>query len=1258
METINRENIQLGDNRTLVGTMMAGTLPLPMSAARGQPGPPTPQASGGAGVTSGADTTTTTTTTSFDQMTTATASDESVHPQSPTAHRAWFRKSNTCGSLYVQCGCSPEELLPRSKPPPSSPANAPHSSARSRPISLSDKDIRTRVRPFVHPDSPTTVYGGAAGDAKGALLRALSVRTSPLIPTARTATGDYEILHTAAAQSKRYSTPTIGTSYAFHPEFVLQKLGSPVDQSNPRTPSASRVVFKQRSCASYSGLEDASNDHRGEPGSASNASRVHEVSTVHEGKFSVEEAEEEEQREKKIHGLPTAATEQPSADAGTLDSNSGPVVLIESNGAGAGGAVETGAKVASSACAIPARKCSSESQLLYAGLAGTKLSISLDTGRAVHERLVESADQYHRRGGGKDNGATGARGDDSGAENSPPSPPLLLLSPAIPSKFDCSAKEYLIQSGILGPMGNGSSMLLRKTSKIVPNVDTPVKERIRKNSVKFWGKVLTEDRRKSLSGRCDSLQSYGSSMTISGAEPNTLEEEIHSLRRLLRARDDEIDNLRREIDKLKSVLQQKAINSLEQPNAPTGQQKLAPISPTSTPSFKYVAEGELLSSIQANYAMAGQPLSELFGTSGNSFKLHQMKSVKGITLQAMKKQGVSGESCDLMGSQSSDIKIPKYKKDFSAKQLIKDAIMENDFFKNIDSLQIREIVDSMYSREYRKGEYVIHEGEAGSHLYISAAGEFEVIKDSKVLGVMGPGRAFGELAILYNCTRTASIRVLCDSRVWVLDRRVFQQIMMRTGMQRIEENVNFLKSVPLLKHLSNDVLTKIADVLEVEFYPAGAYIIRQGAAGDTFFLISQGTVKVTQRLPGRSVDEEIRILVRGEYFGEQALIKEDKRTANIIAMSPGVECLTLDRESFTKHIGDLCELQEKNYGDEERVLAFRNLENTHPSLGSSQPELLDVNLSDLEVVGTLGVGGFGRVELVKVERNGDTQVYALKCMKKRHIVDTRQQEHMYSERKIMLACQSPFICRLYRTYKDTKFVYMLLEACMGGEVWTILRDRVTFEDSTAKFIVACVLQAFDFLHARGIVYRDLKPENLLLDARGYAKLVDFGFSKFIGYSNKTWTFCGTPEYVAPEIILNKGHDRSVDYWALGILIHELLTGIPPFTAADPMKTYNIILKGIDMVNFPKHMSRAAVSLIKRLCRDVPSERLGYQRGGVQDIKKHKWFQGFDWDGLVALTLKSPLQPNLHGPLDMSNFDIFPKDLDIPPDEQSGWDADF
>ncbi|XP_050088154.1 cGMP-dependent protein kinase, isozyme 1 [Anopheles aquasalis] len=1304
METIKRENIQLGDNRALVGHPMAPTTghgPLGSAA-------PTPAAADddGNGGTAGNPTEGPLLATPGQRFVATSTSDKSVQsPCSPTSHRqptsaaaaSWFRKSNTCGSLYVQCACDVAGIGVES--PGTGPvdlaAYAGHEQHQKRspgrPISLSDKDIR-RIRPsvpFVHPDSLTTVYGGgdkssgvAATAAAASLVKTLTART-PFIPTAQTATGEYAVLHAATvrhtdpAANKRYSTPTIGvaTPNAFHPEFVLQKLETSV---TPTSGSArSLVVCKQRhsNSHSYPGVGQHSPPSQQKPlrstllnGISSNSSIDEVCGRVREDSISEDSsyAGEALVADTLLHDL-AVPLERTGALNDDDDDDDGVLIELESTEG------RTGKVAKSSACAIPVRKgkelwiddggvpcahsCSATSGVDEgsgsSSSIASKLSVSLDSGRTAIQ-------QQQRTSGG----IVAAAAATATSPPDPDHPPTLLLSPVIPSKFDCaSAKEYLIQSGILGPMGNGSSLLLRKTSKIVPNIDTPIKERIRKNSVKLWGKVLTDDRRKSLSGQCDSLQSYGSAMTISGAaDQNALEEELNGLRRLLRARDEEIDKLRREIDKLKSVLQQKAVSNLEQPGGMTvsGTPVHKTVSSVQSPTGGkgHVGERELLSSIQANYAMAGQPLSELFGTSGNSFKLHQMKSVKGITLQAMKKQGVSGESCDLMGSQSSDIKVPKYKKDFSAKQLIKDAIMENDFFKNIDSLQIREIVDSMYSREFRKGEYVIHEGEAGSHLYISAAGEFEVIKDGKVLGSMGPGRAFGELAILYNCTRTASIRVLCDSRVWVLDRRVFQQIMMRTGMQRIEENVNFLKSVPLLKHLSNDVLTKIADVLEVEFYPAGAYIIRQGAAGDTFFLISQGTVKVTQRLPGRTVDEEIRILVRGEYFGEQALIKEDKRTANIIAMSPGVECLTLDRESFTKHIGDLCELQEKNYGDEERVLAFRNLENTHPSLGSCQPELMDVNLTDLEVVGTLGVGGFGRVELVKLERNGETKVYALKCMKKRHIVDTRQQEHMYSERKIMLACQSPFICRLYRTYKDSKYAYMLLEACMGGEVWTILRDHVTFEDSTAKFIVGCVLQAFDFLHARGIVYRDLKPENLLLDARGYAKLVDFGFSKFIGYSSKTWTFCGTPEYVAPEIILNKGHDRSVDYWALGILIHELLTGIPPFTAADPMKTYNIILKGIDMVNFPKHMSRAAISLIKRLCRDVPSERLGYQRGGVQDIKKHKWFQGFDWDGLIAQTLKSPLQPNLTGPLDLSNFDIFPKDLDIPPDELSGWDADF
>lgn len=610
-------------------------------------------------------------------------------------------------------------------------------------------------------------------------------------------------------------------------------------------------------------------------------------------------------------------------------------------------------------------------------------------------------------------------------------------------------------------------------------------------------------------------------------------------------------------------------------------------------------------------------------------------------------QGISAEPQSLISIQELNQQtLPSYPKKDRSRELIRMAILDNDFMKNLDMTQIREIVDCMYPVEYIAGSIIIKEGDVGSIVYVMEEGRVEVSRENKYLSTLAPGKVFGELAILYNCKRTATIKAASDCKLWAIERQCFQTIMMRTGLIRQAEYNDFLKSVPIFKDLPEETLIKISDVLEETFYKEGDYIIRQGARGDTFFIISKGKVKVTMKQPNSTEEKYIRTLYKGDFFGEKALQGDDLRTANIVAADPeGVSCLVIDQETFNQLISSLDEIRTK-YVDETSERRRLN------------EEFRSLRLSDLRVITTLGVGGFGRVELVQIA--GDpSRSFALKQMKKSQIVETRQQQHIMSEKEIMGEANCDFIVKLYKTFKDKKYLYMLMESCLGGELWTILRDKGNFDDATTRFYTACVVEAFDYLHSRNIIYRDLKPENLLLSTSGYVKLVDFGFAKKLIGGRKTWTFCGTPEYVAPEVILNRGHDISADYWSLGVLMFELLTGTPPFTGSDPMKTYNIILKGIDAIEFPRNITRNATALIKKLCRDNPAERLGYQKGGISEIQKHKWFDGFNWEGLRNRTLIPPILPKIRSQTDSSNFDEYPPDQDPPPaDDLTGWDADF
>lgn len=235
----------------------------------------------------------------------------------------------------------------------------------------------------------------------------------------------------------------------------------------------------------------------------------------------------------------------------------------------------------------------------------------------------------------------------------------------------------------------------------------------------------------------------------------------------------------------------------------------------------------------------------------------------------------------------------------------------------------------------------------------------------------------------------------------------------------------------------------------------------------------------------------------------------------------------------------------------------------------------------------------------------------MKVLRKTEIVRLRQVEHVNAERYILSRVRHPFVVDLFATFQDSQNIYMLLSYVPGGELFTHLRRAQRFTPDVTRFYLATIILALKYLHSFNIIYRDLKPENLLLDSRGYLRLADFGFAKIV--DDRTWTLCGTPEYLAPEIIQSDGHGKAADWWACGILCYEMLVGYPPFFDETAYGIYEKILRG--HIHWPRDMGRSSRDLIREFLHPDRSKRLGNMTGGPQDILEHPWFRGVDWDAL-------------------------------------------
>ena len=312
----------------------------------------------------------------------------------------------------------------------------------------------------------------------------------------------------------------------------------------------------------------------------------------------------------------------------------------------------------------------------------------------------------------------------------------------------------------------------------------------------------------------------------------------------------------------------------------------------------------------------------------------------------------------------------------------------------------------------------------------------------------------------------------------------------------------------------------------------------------------------------------------------------------------------------------------------ERYHVRKKQEPTHAQL--DEPRVAgasDATLLDFAPIALIGSGAFASVGLVQHKASGG--VYVLKKMNRAHLVQSNMQKQIVRERVLLGYLHHPSIAKLYATYTSAHSLYMLLEPCLGGELYSHMREVHTLDEVPAAFYTACVVAALQHMHGRDIMYRDLKPENIVISANGYAKVVDFGFAKRC--RARTFTLCGTPEYLAPELILMKGHGGSVDWWAVGVLLYEMRMGAAPFTWIDSEPYYNLppteLYKNILNPRFefymPPQLSNEVVDLIRRLLAWQPLRRLGCLTDGALDVKSHPYFMGtggIEWLALYHETL--------------------------------------
>jgi cGMP-dependent protein kinase len=777
--------------------------------------------------------------------------------------------------------------------------------------------------------------------------------------------------------------------------------------------------------------------------------------------------------------------------------------------------------------------------------------------------------------------------------------------------------------------------------------------------------------------------------------------------------------------------------------------------------------------------------------------------------------------------------------------IVAKALSSHFVFSSLDEQGVRSVVEDMKKYICEAGVVIFEQGSPGDHFYVVTSGECEVQVNSRVVNHITAGQSFGELALLHNSPRTATVRSTTPCELWGINRSSFTGAIRAVSKANYAENFDFIQSVVMFKALNFSEQDSLVQCLTQQTFSRGQRIVNEGDPGDLFYLIKEGSVVCTQG------GKEVRRLHRGDYFGEQALLYNCRRTATKAAVDGQVKCLSIDRAKLEQLLGSQLQqvisrnsimmiMQRSPYlsklSNEQKVKlidamtistytkgsnvvkpgTFKGarlmiilngaLKHRHSSkiyanslsclgdkfimhplevkykknlvaagetdvaeisrtsvetlLGAGVRQVSEINalvdvlkrseifrglavsqlikicrvrtkqnlrqvrfsdgqlifeqgstgfaffiiyegnvdiikdgvkvrtitkldyfgerstlfhearsattvaqgkvvcwtisqeefmavvdhkiishlktrieyqdekaqLNELIPVKVLGRGKFGVVALVFSRHK--SHLYALKAISRSKIDEFSLYNNILIERQVLSQLDHIFILKLVRTYKDDLFIYLLCEHVNGVDLFDALRMMNSVTDSDAKFFVASLLIILAYVHERNIVYRDLKPENVMVDELGYLKLIDFGTAKVL--NGRTFTIIGTPYYMAPEVILNKGYGTAVDYWSLGVMLYEFVCGKLPFgnDLENPFEVYETILE--NRLTYPCVFTRTGrqhtMGMIEVLLDRDPS-----RRGSAESLKANPWLADFEWvsdrqDKLLDKSMRAPYVP--------------------------------